>query len=70
MSFEPVLGLEVHAQLKTKTKLFCACSTEFGDAPNTNVCEVCLGMPGALPVLNRRVGGFGSTGRFGLELYD
>ena len=50
-----VIGLEVHAELKTKTKAFCACSTEFGGAPNTHVCPVCLGMPGALPVMNRQV---------------
>src|SRR6185369_8174434 len=51
--FEPVIGLEVHAQLLTKTKLFCGCSTSFGARPNTNVCPVCLGLPGSLPVLNR-----------------
>src|SRR4029450_2060769 len=51
--FEPVIGLEVHAQLLTKTKAFCGCSTAFGARPNTNVCPVCLGLPGSLPVLNR-----------------
>jgi len=52
VSYEPVIGLEVHAQLLTQTKLFCACSTHFGAAPNQNVCPVCLALPGALPVLN------------------
>ncbi|MBW2515390.1 MAG: Asp-tRNA(Asn)/Glu-tRNA(Gln) amidotransferase subunit GatB [Deltaproteobacteria bacterium] len=55
MRFEPVIGLEIHAQLKTKTKIFCACSTAFGAAPNTHTCPVCLGMPGVLPVLNKKV---------------
>ena len=55
MEFESVIGLEVHAQLKTKTKIFCNCSSEFGAAPNTHVCPVCLGMPGVLPVLNKKV---------------
>lgn len=53
MEFEVVIGLEVHAQLNTKTKIFCSCPTSFGEEPNTNVCEVCLGLPGALPVLNK-----------------
>ena len=55
MEFEPVIGLEVHAQLKTKTKIFCNCSTAFGAPPNTHTCPVCLGMPGVLPVLNKKV---------------
>ncbi len=55
MEFEPVIGLEIHAQLKTNTKIFCGCSTSFGAPPNTHTCPVCLGMPGVLPVLNKKV---------------
>ncbi|MBW7887976.1 MAG: Asp-tRNA(Asn)/Glu-tRNA(Gln) amidotransferase subunit GatB [Bacteroidetes bacterium] len=53
--YQAVIGLEVHAQLSTKTKIFCGCSNKFGSAPNSNVCPVCLGMPGVLPVLNKEV---------------
>jgi aspartyl-tRNA(Asn)/glutamyl-tRNA(Gln) amidotransferase subunit B len=53
MSFEAVIGLEIHAQLRTTSKIFCGCSTAFGAAPNTHICPVCIGLPGALPVLNR-----------------
>jgi len=52
--WEVVIGLEVHAELLTRSKLFCGCSTEFGAEPNTQVCPVCLGLPGTLPVLNRK----------------
>jgi aspartyl-tRNA(Asn)/glutamyl-tRNA(Gln) amidotransferase subunit B len=55
MEFETVIGLEIHAQMKTDSKIFCGCSTEFGAPPNTHTCPVCLGMPGSLPVLNKRV---------------
>ena len=54
MEFEPVIGLEVHAQLLTQSKIFCGCTTKFGNPPNSNTCQICLGMPGVLPVLNRR----------------
>ncbi len=55
MEFETVIGLEIHAQLKTKSKIFCGCSTEFGAAANSHTCQICLGMPGVLPVLNKKV---------------
>ncbi len=58
MPFEPVIGLEVHAQLKTNTKIFCSCSTRFGSPPNANTCPVCTGMPGMLPVLNKKAVSF------------
>jgi len=54
MDFEAVIGLEVHAQMLTNTKIFCSCSTKFGGAPNSHTCPVCLGMPGVLPVLNKK----------------
>ena len=53
--YEVVMGLEVHAELATKTKIFCSCPTKFGAAPNTQVCPVCMAMPGTLPVLNEKV---------------
>src|SRR5690606_10969938 len=52
MNWETVIGLEIHVQLRTQSKMFCSCSTTFGDPPNTNVCSVCLGLPGALPATN------------------
>ncbi|MFN4320101.1 MAG: Asp-tRNA(Asn)/Glu-tRNA(Gln) amidotransferase subunit GatB [Aquificaceae bacterium] len=54
MEFEPVIGLEIHVQMDTKTKMFCSCPVEFGAEPNVNVCPVCLGLPGSLPVINKR----------------
>src|SRR6476660_1143125 len=56
--YEPVIGLEVHVQLLTKTKIFCGCSTQFGGEPNAQTCPVCQGHPGVLPVLNRQVAEF------------
>ncbi|HPU00246.1 MAG TPA: Asp-tRNA(Asn)/Glu-tRNA(Gln) amidotransferase GatCAB subunit B, partial [Armatimonadota bacterium] len=52
--YEPVIGMEVHAELLTESKMFCGCPTTFGAAPNTQVCPICLGLPGTLPVPNRR----------------
>ena len=53
-NYEPVIGLEIHVQLSTKTKMFCSCALSFGEPPNTRTCPVCLGLPGSLPVVNEK----------------
>ena len=68
--YDPVLGLEVHVELSTATKMFCGCANEFGAEPNTQVCPVCLGLPGSLPVLNAGRGRVGDPHRAGAQLRD
>ncbi|HUB53375.1 MAG TPA: hypothetical protein VL986_14565, partial [Terracidiphilus sp.] len=65
--YEPVIGLEVHVQLLTETKIFCGCANKFGSEPNTNVCPVCLGLPGALPVTNARAVEFATLASLALN---
>ena len=67
-TYEMVIGLEVHVELATKTKIFCGCTTKFGGAPNTHTCPVCTGMPGTLPVANKKVVEFAVAAGAGDEL--
>src|SRR5947208_7242525 len=68
-NWETIIGLEVHAQLSTESKIFCGCSTRFGDEPNSNTCPVCRGLPGALPVLNWRAVELGARAAQALGLH-
>ena len=65
--YEPVIGLEIHVQLKTRTKMFCGCALSFGDEPNTHTCPICLGHPGVLPVINAEAVHYGLVVAHALE---